>query len=205
MHMMMAIAMHSAFEGAPIKRDGHPLEATYAGMLRRCYNKNERQYPGYGGRGISVCERWRDKNGQGFSNFVFDMGPRGDGKSLDRINNDGNYEPSNCCWSDRTTQARNKRTSVKVLVDGHRLPIQIASELTGVKVGTLASRVRRKCRSENILEQGSRLDNYYLRQKRARTHCKNGHEFTSENTYLTPDGYRSCRACLKKADIRRRK
>jgi hypothetical protein len=76
-------------------------------MLRRCRNPNVADYPNYGGRGIRVCDRW-----QRFENFYADMGDRPEGKSLDRIDNNGNYEPGNVKWSDAKEQKANQRTSV---------------------------------------------------------------------------------------------
>lgn len=75
-------------------------------MKRRCYNKNDIRYPNYGGRGIKVCATWLNS----FQNFYKDMGPKPDPTySIDRINVDGDYEPSNCRWADRSTQNINKR------------------------------------------------------------------------------------------------
>jgi hypothetical protein len=77
---------------------------TWEGMKERCNNPNRDTYKYYGGRGIKVCERWND-----FQNFLEDMGPRPDGLTLERKNNNGNYEPSNCCWATRQKQTRNRR------------------------------------------------------------------------------------------------
>jgi len=77
-------------------------------MRERCNNPNYKRFSDYGGRGITVCRRWSR-----FQNFLSDMGPRPVGHTLDRINNEGNYEPGNCRWATPKTQARNAR-SVRV-------------------------------------------------------------------------------------------
>jgi len=79
-------------------------------MKNRCTNKNVDSYVNYGGRGIKVCERWLNS----FENFYADMGPRpGKEYSIDRINNDDNYEPNNCRWATKKEQQNNRRNSKK--------------------------------------------------------------------------------------------
>lgn len=87
----------------------HELYGTHQQMLKRCYSPKSTAYSDYGGRGIEVCERWKLPDGEGFLNFLADMGPRPENYTLDRINNNGNYEPSNCKWSSGSTQIRNRR------------------------------------------------------------------------------------------------
>lgn len=78
---------------------------TWSSMKSRCENRNDRSFKRYGAVGISVCGRWRDS----FENFLHDMGPRPAGRSIDRINGAGNYEPGNCRWATRSEQNLNRR------------------------------------------------------------------------------------------------
>lgn len=79
---------------------------SWIGMKKRCYSKNFKYYHNYGGRGITVCSRWLHN----FEHFIQDMGPKPSSEhSIDRINNDGNYEPSNCRWATWKEQNNNKR------------------------------------------------------------------------------------------------
>lgn len=80
-----------------------PTYLSWKGMKARCNNPNNPKYHRYGGRGIRVCDSWRV-----FENFLEDMGPRPTGMTLDRVNNEGNYEPGNCKWSTRSEQALNR-------------------------------------------------------------------------------------------------
>ena len=93
-----------------------PIYRTWLNMLQRCNNPKNTNYHDYGGNGITVCERWKT-----FENFHEDMGPRPDGRTLDRIDNGGNYEPSNCKWSTRQEQNDNRRNTI--LINGETVVV----------------------------------------------------------------------------------
>jgi hypothetical protein len=96
-------------DGRALKKISSELQSWQA-MIQRCNDAGHPSYPNYGGRGIRVCERWRGV--EGFGLFLKDMGPRSMGLSLDRINPQGHYEPTNCKWATRSEQNRNQRRFV---------------------------------------------------------------------------------------------
>jgi hypothetical protein len=108
-------------------------------MKNRCYCKSTAGFHRYGGRGITVCKRWRNS----FESFLADMGPRPSSKhSLDRKNNDRGYCPSNCRWATREEQGRNKSSCRFLRYKGRSLTIAGWSEVTGLSHGAICARLR---------------------------------------------------------------
>lgn len=108
----------------------------WADMKKRCLNKNNKSYPDYGGRGITVCERWMK-----FENFYADMGrPNG---TIDRIDNEKGYSPDNCKWSTRQEQNTNRRDTVYITFNGITKPRAEWCKQLNINTGTLTSRLKR--------------------------------------------------------------
>jgi len=123
----------------------HGLEGTYIysiwrGMLARCLCQTGRGYKDYGGRGITVCERWKNS----VTDFVDDMGPRpSPAHSIDRINVNGNYEPGNCRWATRSQQQRNRRCNPVIVIDGIKMLLVEASEKYRIHSKTALDRMQK--------------------------------------------------------------
>lgn len=110
---------------------------SWSGMFQRCYNSKVREYPMYGGRGISVCQDWHV-----FENFLKDMGERPEGKSIDRIDVNGNYEPSNCRWASARVQTNNRRNTRMITANGKTMALTDWSREIGLKSITLEKRIK---------------------------------------------------------------
>ncbi len=91
---------------------------SYSSMVRRCTKPTDQDWQHYGGRGIKVCDRWLEPNGKGFLNFLEDMGEKPHKYEIDRIDVNGNYEPSNCRWATRKEQTRNTRFNLIIEYNG---------------------------------------------------------------------------------------
>lgn len=126
---------------------GHFLYHTWNGMMDRCSNPSSKGYPRYGGRGISVCPRWHSVD-----NFISDNEPLwSDGLTLDRENNDGNYEPSNCRWVTRKVQQNNRSSNNVLSFNGRSMTASQWAESLGISRNCLYARLKKGYTLERAL------------------------------------------------------
>lgn len=112
----------------------------YGAMKSRCYDPSNKRYPRYGGRGIAVCGRWL----AAYSNFLFDMGRQPSPQhTLERINTDGDYEPSNCRWATLIEQANNRSNNTRIEIEGRTQTLTQWSRETGVNRTVILKRIKR--------------------------------------------------------------
>jgi len=117
-----------------------PEYRVWAGMIQRCYNPNNKEYHNYGGRGIDICEAWRNN----FVNFARDMGPRPDKyHSIERLNNNLGYNPSNCVWANIEQQSKNKQQSRKITFNGKTKNISDWAKEIGISATYLSVRLEK--------------------------------------------------------------
>lgn len=168
-------------------------------MRRRCNNKNDPYYYNYGGRGITVCDKWQNS----YKAFEEDMGERPKGFSLERIDNNKGYSPDNCKWACKKEQQRNQRRTIKVIVEGiEYLAIQL-SEISGVKVDTIVRRAKLGYSYNAVIAKPTEtfVDGFPIGvmaialAKKTKTHCARGHEYTPESSRLDVKGNRVCKIC----------
>lgn len=117
-----------------------PEYSVWAGIKKRCMNKKCHKYADYGGRGIQICERWRNS----FVAFLEDMGPRpSTDHSIERKNNDGNYDPGNCHWATRQEQGCNKRNNRLFTFYGKVMPLAQWCRIAQINPETVTTRIKR--------------------------------------------------------------
>lgn len=137
-------------KGNPRHKHGYsrtPTYETWYTMKSRCQNPKSSGYKYYGARGIRVCARW-----QIFENFLADMGPRPDKKTLDRINNNGHYSPENCRWTDAKTQVYNRRNTTRMRIGNREYTTAELCALTGLSRYTMQARIQRGRRGAELLK-----------------------------------------------------
>jgi len=133
-----------------------PIYQIWGAMIQRCCNSRSRSYLDYGGRGIRVCDRWRD-----FSLFFADMGHRPGEMSLERIDNSGPYSPENCRWATSIEQGNNKRNNRRMTINNEEMTVAQASRKFGVPDKTIRQRLRygwsdRESATTRVLPFGTR-------------------------------------------------
>lgn len=130
----------------------HPIFIRWRNMMSRCYNKSDKRYIRYGGRGITVCARWHEPK-----NFIEDMYPTfRHGLSLDRIDNNLGYSPENCRWITMSEQSRNKGSNIVLTHNGETLCIAEWSRKLGICYGTLWDRYKQGWTTERIVTTPAR-------------------------------------------------
>lgn len=117
----------------------HRSYQIWSGMIQRCYNGNYRSFVDYGGRGITVCDEWRES----VHAFIRDMGPAPDGLTIERIDNTGPYEPDNCRWATMREQSRNRRSNIMVTMRGETRCLKEWTDRTGVSYDAARMRIKR--------------------------------------------------------------
>jgi hypothetical protein len=114
-----------------------PLYVVWRGMMQRCYNPKAVNYDRYGGRGITVCERWHS-----VGNFILDMPPRpSEHHTLERVKNEEGYSPSNCRWATNKEQSRNRRNNRFMVFEGKRFSLVEWAEITGINAKAISHRL----------------------------------------------------------------
>lgn len=133
-------------------------QSTWYNILQRCTNPKSPSWKNYGGRGITICDRWRNS----YANFFADMGPRPAGMSIERKDRDGHYEPNNCHWASAAEQSRNTRRNKRITFQGETLCLKDWAARLDVRYNTLVLRLLRGWSVERMmttpfLKEGFRL------------------------------------------------
>lgn len=187
-------------------KNPHPLYSVWQGMRRRCLTPTTSGWKDYGGRGITICPEWDD-----FHQFVQDVGERPTpAHSLDRIDNDRGYEPSNCRWATKLEQQRNQRTTKRAVIEGKEHLVCELALMFGLKHETIEARAKKGMTFDQVTAKTRytftggvrKAIEVRVRNQREATHCKNGHAWSPENTSISPQGWKRCKACHRAKMLR---
>lgn len=149
------------YQKETVTKDGEShtyIHKSWRAMISRCINVNHQNYHNYGGRGIKVCKRWYT-----FKNFKKDMGERPSSRhSIDRINNDGDYKPSNCRWATQKEQSNNRRNNKYITYKGQKKTLSQWAEKLGMTCSGIRYRLSQGWSAEDIIEK--KKQNYKKKQ-----------------------------------------
>lgn len=134
------------------------IDNIYKSMISRCYNKNNSRYDRYGGRGIRVCNEWREDKTK-FFDWAFSNGYK-DSLTLDRIDTNDDYKPNNCRWCDYFTQENNKTTTIKLTVNGETHTISEWAIINGINRQTIWARLDRGWSPEDAISKKLKVNQY---------------------------------------------
>ena len=132
------------------QKDNQKIYKVWSGIKQRCFNPNSNRYKNYGGRGISICDEWKNSF-ETFCKWALENGYK-EGLSIDRIDHEKNYEPSNCRWTDEITQQNNRTNNTLYEYEGETHTLTEWSRIKGIKPKTFCTRWRRGCRGQDLMK-----------------------------------------------------
>lgn len=165
------------------------LYKIWQNMKSRCYCKSATRYERYGGRGITVCDEWRN-NFMAFYNWAYSNGYK-DGLSIERIDIDLGYMPGNCKWILKSEQSKNTCRTHWVTHNGETKCVEDWCKELELKSNTILDRAKKT--NGDFYKA---IFDYKPYQKNEKRYCPRGHEYTEENSGYTSQGYRYCKQCL---------
>lgn len=147
-----------------LRMGNSPTYKSWMSAKQRCYNTNNHNYPNYGGRGIKMCDKWVES----FAAFFEDMGERPSLEhTLDRIDVNGDYEPSNCRWATRRTQSNNRRDNIYLDVKGEKLTVSEFSAKYNINRSNVAYELNRGLSATDILEKYNNMESLLCKRSSA--------------------------------------
>ena len=132
------------------QKDNQKIYKVWSGIKQRCFNPNSNRYKNYGGRGISICDEWKNSF-ETFCKWALENGYK-EGLSIDRIDHEKDYEPSNCRWADEITQQNNRTNNTLYEYEGETHTLTEWSRIKGIKPKTFCTRWRRGYRGQDLMK-----------------------------------------------------
>lgn len=163
---------------------------SWTGIHQRCGNPRHKSWKNYGGRGITVCEHWGT-----FAAFYADMGDRQKGQSIDRIDYNGNYEPSNCRWATATEQQNNRRGNRIYTAFGETTGLHALARKWGINRVVVEYRLKLGMSIEDALSRPAIRGRSFSPRPLIKTHCPHGHAYAQHGRIHKRDGKPRCAKC----------